>query len=341
MDGASLGEESALGLVELEARITELAGHLNAAQHRWLVLIAEFDRRRGWSGAGIASCAHWLNFKCGLNLGAAREKVRVAHALRDLPRIVAAMARGELSYSKVRAITRVACPATEENLLNIALHGTAYHVETIVRLYRRAQQAEELSREKRQHRNRSVSYHFDEDGSLVLRAQLPAVAGATLLKALEVAMADVPTTEVSEGQPERQVEFRARRADALSGGSLSSGGGTERAGGDGAARGLRCELARDPRGRARRTARCRAQDAQHPAADPSRLASARCGVPLSRLHVSAMARRASHRALGGWRGDQAVEPGEFVPLAPSAGARGRGPHRARRQRRVALHQAER
>ncbi len=144
MDGASVGEESALGLVELEARITELAGHLNAAQHRWLVLIAEFDRRRGWSGAGIASCAHWLNFKCGLNLGAAREKVRVAHALQDLPRIAASMARGELSYSKVRAITRVACPATEENLLNIALHGTAYHVETIVRLYRRAQQAQEI-----------------------------------------------------------------------------------------------------------------------------------------------------------------------------------------------------
>ncbi len=94
MDGASVGEESALGLAELEARITELAGHLNAAQHRWLLLIAEFDRRRGWAGAGIASCAHWLNFKCGLNLGAAREKVRVAHALQDLPRIAASMARG-------------------------------------------------------------------------------------------------------------------------------------------------------------------------------------------------------------------------------------------------------
>ena len=81
-----------------------------------------------------------MNFKCGLNLGAAREKVRVAHALETLPHIAAAMARGELSYSKVRALSRVACAATEENLLMIALHGTAHHVETIVRHYRRAQQ---------------------------------------------------------------------------------------------------------------------------------------------------------------------------------------------------------
>jgi hypothetical protein len=67
-------------LDELEAEITELAGHLNAAQHRWLLLIAEFDRRNGWSDGGCLSCAHWLNFKCGVALGAASEKVRVAYA---------------------------------------------------------------------------------------------------------------------------------------------------------------------------------------------------------------------------------------------------------------------
>jgi hypothetical protein len=102
-----------------------MAGHLNAANYRWLTLIAEFDRRRGWAGAKIASCAHWLNFKCGLNLGAAREKVRVAHALPSLPKIAASMARGELSYSKVRALTRIACKATEDSLLMIARHGTS------------------------------------------------------------------------------------------------------------------------------------------------------------------------------------------------------------------------
>src|SRR5476651_81549 len=154
-----------ISLEELEAQITELAGHLNAANYRWLSLIAEFDRRNGWADGKLPSCAHWLNFKCGLNLGAAREKVRVAHALVGLPKIAASMSRGELSYSKVRALTRVACEATEDNLLMIALHGTAYHVERLVRGYRRAQEAEELSREAQQHVNRSVSYWFDDDGS--------------------------------------------------------------------------------------------------------------------------------------------------------------------------------
>src|ERR1700690_4280062 len=112
-------------LEDLEAQITQLAGQLNAANFRWLTLIAEFDRRHGWADGKLPSCAHWLNFKVGLNLGAAREKVRVAHALPGLPKIASAMARGELSYSKVRAVSRGAREATEENFLMIALHGTA------------------------------------------------------------------------------------------------------------------------------------------------------------------------------------------------------------------------
>jgi uncharacterized protein DUF222/HNH endonuclease len=90
-----------------------------------LNLLAEFDRRRGWADSAPQSCAHWLNWKCGIDMGAAREKVRTALALKSLPRISAAMERGELSYSKVRAITRVADAATEELLLSIAIHGTA------------------------------------------------------------------------------------------------------------------------------------------------------------------------------------------------------------------------
>jgi hypothetical protein len=215
MDGG-ISETSTLPLEELEARITELCGHLNAAQYRWLLLIREFDRRQGWADGKLASCAHWLNFKCGLNLGAAREKVRVAHALQNLPLIAACMARGELSYSKVRALTRVACRATERDLLNIALHGTAYHVERTVRLFRRAMQAQELSREASQQENRSVSYHWDEDGSLVLRARLPAVGGALVLKALDAAIAQVPEWEVcTESDEEFPLDHAARRADAL------------------------------------------------------------------------------------------------------------------------------
>jgi hypothetical protein len=203
-------------LAELEAQITELAGQLNAATYRWLTLIGEFDRRQGWADGSLHSCAHWLNFKCGLDLGAAREKVRVASALPGVPKIAAAMARGELSYSKVRALTRVATPATEENLLMIALHGTAYHVEKVVRLFRRAQEAEELSREAQQQAGRAVEYWYDTDGSLVLKARLPALSGGLLVKALEVALETVPATKLNvEFAEEQPVSYASRRADAL------------------------------------------------------------------------------------------------------------------------------
>jgi hypothetical protein len=215
-DGIPFAASSDISLQELEAQITELAGHLNAANYRWLMLIAEFDRRLGWNDGALHSCAHWLNFKVGLNLGAARERVRVAHALPGVPKIAAAMSRGELSYSKVRALTRVATPATEDTLLMIALHGTAYHVETTVRGFRWAMQAEDLSREARQQANRSFNYSYDADGNLVLRGRLPALAGAALVKAIEAAMDAMPATEANVELGEEYVlPYEARRADAL------------------------------------------------------------------------------------------------------------------------------
>jgi hypothetical protein len=228
MDEACVCEKPALRLCELEAQITELAGHLNAAHYRWLSLIAEFDRRQGWSDGATQSCAHWLNWKCGIDMGAAREKVRVAHALEELPRICAAMERGELSYSKARALTRVACAQTEEYLLRIALHGTAAHVEKVVRQYRRAKEAEELSREARQQASRKVTYFYDDDGSLVLKGRLPADIGALLIKALDAAVNDPAVRDISAETPAQQVawgvvveasderaSWGARRADAL------------------------------------------------------------------------------------------------------------------------------
>ena len=163
---------------ELAAEICTLAGHLNAANHRWLTLIAEFDQRKGWSDSATQSCAHWLNWKCGMAMGAAREKVRVARALQSLPKISAAMARGSLSYSKVREITRIGSSENEDYLLMIAEHGTAQHVEKLVRSFRRCQDAEELSREARQQQSRSVRFRYDDDGSLILNCRLPAEGAA-------------------------------------------------------------------------------------------------------------------------------------------------------------------
>ena len=210
-----------LPLPVLEARITELAGHLNAAGHRFLVLLAEFDRREGWSDGATRSCAHWLSWKCGIDRGAAREKVRVARALEALPCVGAAMGRGELSYSKVRAITRVATPETEASLLMIAQHGTVDHIEAVVRGFRRAQQAAALSREASQHAGRTLRWHHDEDGSLVMQVRLPAEGGALVLKALQAAVdEDGRTPGVSAETPVDPAADTAdtaaqRRADAL------------------------------------------------------------------------------------------------------------------------------
>ena len=177
---------------ELASEICTLTGHINAANHHWLMLIAEFERRNGWSDSATQSCAHWLNWKCGIAMGAAREKVRVARALENLPKISAAMASGRLSYSKTREITRVASVETEDSLLMSAEHGTAAHVEKLVRAYRRCQEAEELWREARQQQTRCVSFRYDDDGSLILNCRLPAEAGARMVKALELAVEELP-----------------------------------------------------------------------------------------------------------------------------------------------------
>ncbi len=130
-------EAACLPLERLEAEITELAGNLAAAECRWLLLVAEFDRRRGWEQWGCRSLVHWLGWHCALDERAAREKVRVARALTEFSAICEQFARGRLSYSKVRAITRIATPETEADLVNLAEHATAAQVERLVAAYRK------------------------------------------------------------------------------------------------------------------------------------------------------------------------------------------------------------
>ncbi|HUF49554.1 MAG TPA: hypothetical protein VMN60_01895 [Longimicrobiales bacterium] len=105
-DAAAAAAESD-AVAQLGDEIATLSAHIHAATHRLLVLIADFDLLRGWELDGQRSCAHWLAFRTGIDLGAAREKVRAAHALERLPLTSAAMSRGELSFSQVRAHTRV------------------------------------------------------------------------------------------------------------------------------------------------------------------------------------------------------------------------------------------
>jgi 5-methylcytosine-specific restriction endonuclease McrA len=200
-------------LRRLEDEIAELSASIDAATHRLLMLIAEYDRRGGWNNGACRSCAHWLSWRTGLDLGAAREKVRVARALEKLPSVGESLRRGEISYSKARAVTRVATPETEQKLLEVARNGSASQVEKIVRAWRRADVAQELRQANHQHERRSLQTYTDEHGMLVIRGHLPPEVGAVLVRALEAAQEELHrkgdkdlSAETSPGQ---------KRADAL------------------------------------------------------------------------------------------------------------------------------
>ena len=171
---------------QLADRIAELSARIQAATYELLVLIRQFDQSAGWSD--FSSCAHWLSWRVGLAPGAAREHVRVARALADLPRLSDAMRRGVISYSKVRAVTRVATPETEQTLLDVALAGTAAHVEQVVRAWRRVDRAAEATDDRHRHASRVLHTWVDDDGMVVIRGRLTPEVGAVVRRALEAAL---------------------------------------------------------------------------------------------------------------------------------------------------------
>jgi len=170
----------------LAGQIITLSGHLNAAEYRLIKLLDEFDQNEGWHGDGIKSFAHWLNWQVGMGNVMAREKVRVARALRELPKIDAAFLKGEVSYSKVRAMTRVATTENEHFLLEIAEFGTAQQVEYLVKKYKLAKRlnSTEYLQEKMV-LEKGCFWHQEEDGMTVFEIRLPTEDGAVLIKAIE------------------------------------------------------------------------------------------------------------------------------------------------------------
>ena len=197
-------------LARLGDRIAEMSARIQAATYELLVLIREFDERDGWHGC--LSCAEWLSWRAGLSLGAAREHVRVARALGELPKLSDAMRRGKVSYSKVRAVTRVATPENEQSLLDVALAGTAAHVERIARAWRRIDRNVEQAEERRQQASRGLRTWVDEDGMVVVRGRLTPEVGAVLRRALEAACDQARRAPASDGGGEGEA------ADAPAGG---------------------------------------------------------------------------------------------------------------------------
>ena len=190
--------------------IAELSARIQAATYELLVLIRQFDEANGWSTC--VSCAHWLSWRTGLAPGAARGHVRVARALGKLPKLSDAMRRGVVSYSKVRAVTRVATPETEQALLDVALCGTAAHVEQVVRGWRRVDRAAEQVEDRVRHAARSLSTWVDDDGMVVVRGRLTPEVGAVLRRALEAACDQAQQADSSRNAA-REVEGDTTAAD--------------------------------------------------------------------------------------------------------------------------------
>jgi 5-methylcytosine-specific restriction endonuclease McrA len=204
-------------LERLEAQICEVAGHLAAATCQFLVLLAEFDARRGWASWEVNSCAAWLSWKCQMSSGTAREHVRVARALQGLPVIRCEFAAARLSYAKVRALTRIATPETEEQLAVMAGPMTGNQLERFARAHRQCSRADDAAAQIR----RRLTWRFEDDGSLSGSFRRPPLPGAVLLKALRAAAAelDQPPADVSAEtlpSPEgRVVATSSDLADAL------------------------------------------------------------------------------------------------------------------------------
>ena len=226
----------------LADQLTELAAHLDAGEYRFLVLLERFCREKAWETLGLGSCVQWLNWRCGMSPGVAREKIRVARALPDLPRISKLFSAGKISYSKVRAMTRVATPQNEDALLMVARHGTASHVEKQVQLYRRVKRIEALKKENERHDHRELSWRIDEDGYWIFQGRFTPEQGAVIRKALEKAQEALwepgPMEEDDPGESKRDYQrphpVATRRADALErlADSYLAGGENDRSGGD-------------------------------------------------------------------------------------------------------------
>jgi hypothetical protein len=208
-----------ISIDDLDQAIVNLSARINAETYELLVLVRQFDERAGWLKWGLGNCVEWLHYRCDLSMNAAREKVRVAHALKALPNIAAAFASGELSYSKVRAMTRVAGVHNEDELLSFALETTTARVEERCRELR-CGTVDSLDSAQRAFANRSLRVSRNaERGTMIITIELPLETGELVEKALDKARDDSAS----------KIEFvdeswSARQADAMvsmAGGYLS------------------------------------------------------------------------------------------------------------------------
>jgi hypothetical protein len=199
-----------LPIDDLDRAIVTLAARINAETYELLVLVRQFDERAGWLQWGLGNCAEWLHYRCDFSMNAAREKVRVAHAMKTLPDIAAAFSSGRLSYSKVRAMTRVVGAHNEEELLSFALKTTTARVEERCRELR-CGTVDSLDGAQRAFASRSLRVTRNADrGVMTISIDLPMETGELVEKALDKARDD----SVSKAEFIDE-SWSARQADAL------------------------------------------------------------------------------------------------------------------------------
>ncbi len=201
-------------LDQLQDEIIAVSQRMNAFEYEFLVLVREFDIRQGWKEWLFNNCAEWLNFKCGLSLGAAREKVRVANALFDLPLCSQAFADGSLSYSKARALTRIANQRSEEELLTFAISATASQVEDECRQLRNVQRRISTQDANRAHAARRLTRHYPDGSTMCINIELPRELGELVMQAVELSAASL-SSESDECADEKAGELASQQADAL------------------------------------------------------------------------------------------------------------------------------
>jgi len=211
MSPANSAKTDLISIDELDHAIVSCAARINAATYELLVLIRQFDERAGFLQSGLGNCAEWLAWRCDLCMITAKEKLRVAHALKPLPAISAAFSSGELSYTKVRELTRVAHRDNEQDLLDLALRMTATHVAQRCRELRMGDAAS-IDTAARAFANRSLSVRRDAHrGVMVVTVELPMDTGELLEKALDKARDD----EVLEIPDLADTSWSTRQADAF------------------------------------------------------------------------------------------------------------------------------
>ena len=236
--------------IERMDRVAVLFGEITAATREFLAAVAQSDRHGDWVAEGFGSCAEWLAWRIGITRGTANEKVRAARALEDLPLISEAMARGELSFSKVRAITRAAVPENEAELLEFARAASAANLERLVRGWKTLSRSDERQAERVRHSRRCFSVFPDEDGMYVVRGRLDPEVGAALMRAVEAA-SDALFTKASKdgcegrhgGEAPEPAQLRADAVGLLAERALAAGFGAGC--GSGCESGARCGASDD------------------------------------------------------------------------------------------------